>query len=410
MTWLFRGLLALLLTLALLLALALQANPSLPPLARTTPTDARALKTLVERNDPRRLILVRPPFLAVNDGDLNLLLAVLAQQRPGVAARADLQDRRLRLRLSLPLAGLWLNAQADLIQGAGWPELDGVRLGHLPLPAGLSRWLLLAWLDRQHALDPLRALRVLAEQVRFQPGRLLVLLRWQPDSVERLLNGLWPPIERERALVYSQALIALGSSRPAGAPIALSEVLQKLFALAEQRSAAGHDPAAENRMALLTLAVNTTGRGWTRLLPAAKAWPPTAPLELRLVGREDFPLHWLYSAAITVAAGSPLSDVVGLDKELSDAHGGSGFSFNDLAADRAGTRLGQAALSRPGQVQRLLARPHTDALLMPPWEDLPEFLTEADFQRRYGGPQAAPYRRMMATIEARLDAMPLFRP
>lgn len=61
-------------------------------------------------------------------------------------------------------------------------------------------------------------------------------------------------------------------------------------------------------------------------------------------------------------------------------------------------------------MQRRLARPHTDALLMPPWEDLPEFLSEAEFQKRYGGPQSEAYRRMMASIEARLDAMPLLKP
>lgn len=410
MKWLIRGLLALLITLVLLVVLALQSQSSLPPTPRTTPTDARALKDLVERNDPRRLILVRPPALSLGDNDLNLLLTLLAQQRPGVAARADLQDGRLRLRLSAPLAGYWLNLQADLLQTPGWPELDGVRLGRLPLPSALSRWLLVALLEHQNALAPLRALRGLAEQIRFKPGRLTVMLHWRPDSVERLLEGLWPSAERERALVYSQALIGLASSRPPREPVSLALVLPPLFTLAQQRTAGGADPAAENRMALLTLALHTTGRGWARLLPAAKAWPAPPPLALRLVDREDFPLHWLYSAAIAVAASGPLADLVGLDKELSDAHGGSGFSFNDLAADRAGTRLGQLALSHPLHVQKLLAKPHAETLLLPHVADLPEFLSEADFQRLYGGTQGEPYRRMMATIESRLSAMPLLNP
>ena len=40
-----------------------------------------------------------------------------------------------------------------------------------------------------------------------------------------------------------------------------------------------------------------------------------------------------------------LSDVIGLYKEIEDSRGGSGFSFNDIAADRAGTRFGEKAVA-----------------------------------------------------------------
>ncbi len=402
--------LALLLTLLLLAALALQRAPSLPQANVTTPTDARALKALVERHDPRRLLASRPAALPVQAGELNLVLTLLAQQRPGLLAVAELQDGRLRLRVSQRLGPLWLNARADLLQTAGWPALDEVRLGRLPLPAWACKAALLALLDHHHALAPLRTLRVLGEQIRFQADGVSVMLHWRPDSTERLLDGLWPEPERERALVYHQALVGFSAGRLPGLPVALAEVLPPLFTLAAQRSAGGANAADENRMALLTLAVHTTGRGWAPLLPAARAWPRVAPLSLRLVGRDDFPLHWLYSAAIAVSAGGPLADLIGLDKELSDAHGGSGFSFNDIAADRAGTRLGLLALQQPEHVQRLLGRQHADSLLMPAWVDLPEFVPEAEFQRQYGGTQGAGYRAMMARIEARLDAMPLFQP
>jgi hypothetical protein len=310
----------------------------------------------------------------------------------------------------VPLGRLWLNLQAELHQEEGWPSLQGVRLGRLPVPASLTRWALLAWLDRQNVLEPLRALRFLAEQIRFRPAQMHVMLRWRPDSVERLLNGVWPPIERERALAYQQALAGWASQRREGTPVSLAQVLPTLFALAEQRSAGGADPAAENRMALLTLAVHVSGRGWAKLLPMAQAWPALPPLNLRLAGRDDFSMHWVYSAAIAAAAGGPLADLIGIDKELADARGGSGFSFNDLAADRAGSRVGELALSHPLHVQRLLARPHTERLLLPDVADLPEFLTEAQFRLLYGGVNGPGYRRVMKQIESRIQAMPLMNP
>jgi hypothetical protein len=46
---------------------------------------------------------------------------------------------------------------------------------------------------------------------------------------------------------------------------------------------------------------------------------------------------------------------------------------------------------------------------MPDVSDLPEFMNEPEFRRRFGGPGSPAYQRMMADIEERLGATPLFR-
>jgi hypothetical protein len=46
---------------------------------------------------------------------------------------------------------------------------------------------------------------------------------------------------------------------------------------------------------------------------------------------------------------------------------------------------------------------------MPEVADLPEFLPEAEFKRRYGGIGGARYNRMMARIDARVASRPLLR-
>jgi hypothetical protein len=46
---------------------------------------------------------------------------------------------------------------------------------------------------------------------------------------------------------------------------------------------------------------------------------------------------------------------------------------------------------------------------MPDVADLPEFMPEAEFKRRYGGIGRPAYQRMMADIEARIASRPLFR-
>ncbi len=131
-----------------------------------------------------------------------------------------------------------------------------------------------------------------------------------------------------------------------------------------------------------------------------------------LAGRTDFPQHFTISAALTATAGSPLSDAVGLYKEVDDARRGSGFSFNDIAADRAGTRFGALAMAGPdarARLETVLARGLREADLIPDVRDLPEFMAEPEFLRRFGGVGAPPYRRMMADIEQRIAALPLYR-
>ena len=58
-----------------------------------------------------------------------------------------------------------------------------------------------------------------------------------------------------------------------------------------------------------------------------------------LYKRIDLAQHFIASAAITSSINGQIAKAVGEEKELNDANGGSGFSFIDLAADKAGTRI-----------------------------------------------------------------------
>lgn len=112
---------------------------------------------------------------------------------------------------------------------------------------------------------------------------------------------------------------------------------------------------------------------------------------------------------IAAEAGTPLADAVGLWKELDDTRrGGSGFSFADLAADRAGTRLGEAAVGDARRLQAALADAD-EPDFMPDVAALPEFLSAREFVARYGGVGAPAYERQTAEIESRIDALPLWR-
>jgi hypothetical protein len=98
-------------------------------------------------------------------------------------------------------------------------------------------------------------------------------------------------------------------------------------------------------------------------------------------------------------------------KEIADSRGGSGFSFNDIAADRAGTRFGELAanIATAKKLQQRLVAGVTEKDLMPATADLPEFMQEAEFKRRFGGVDAPEYKKMMANIERRIAALSLYK-
>jgi hypothetical protein len=106
-----------------------------------------------------------------------------------------------------------------------------------------------------------------------------------------------------------------------------------------------------------------------------------------------------------VLSSETASDAAGLLKEELDAFGGSGFSFSDLLADRAGTKFAIAATQNQRAARRMqeqLANGFSINDLFPPAGDLPEGLTDAQLQNQYGGVDGERYNETIAEIERRL--------
>ncbi len=218
-----------------------------------------------------------------------------------------------------------------------------------------------------------------------------------------------PPAEQLRLKAYSDRLAELIHATGPDASVSLFDLLQPLFALARQRSgdaAADANPAAENRAALVVLGLHVSGRRLSSIVPAAQTWARPRWVHITMHGRDDLPQHFVLSALLATKGSSPLADAVGLYKEVADAGGGSGFSFNDIAADRPVTRFGERAVQQPGRLQAALAGPLNEFDLMPDFSELPEFLPAAEFRQRYGGVDSPAFLRVLADIDARLAATP----
>jgi hypothetical protein len=193
--------------------------------------------------------------------------------------------------------------------------------------------------------------------------------------------------------------------------------LEAAFAAARERSAGGGSAVEENRAAILALGIvlghprlaRSVGKRLDNERSGA-AFDVVARTTLR--GRGDWARHFTVSGALTVLSAAAPSDAAGLLKEELDADGGSGFSFADLLADRAGTTFADFATRDDAsalRVQQRLAGGFRVDDFFPPAADLPEGISDAELQSRYGGVGGARYRQTADEIERRLAACAAYR-
>jgi hypothetical protein len=183
----------------------------------------------------------------------------------------------------------------------------------------------------------------------------------------------------------------------------LSELVRRTFARRQGTNLQEH-----NRASFVALSLAVVGRRAEPLLPSGAElrrkcdFPAGA---LRLQGRADLAMHWTLSAGLTSVLGSQAAENLGEWKELDDSlPDGSGFSFVDLAADRAGVQTARLALE-PGaaaETKAQLSQATEDDLLPRTLLRAPEGLSDVSFQERFGTLERKRYRDAITQIDRTL--------
>ena len=397
-----------------LLAASFEDRPALVRTVEISPDQVERAKRLFAAHDPRKMPAGVLRTVAVSGSDLDLALNTLLSQQGG-AGKLVLSSGALMLWVTVkapanPFGAYW-NVEAIVRQTSGLPQFDQLRVGRVSVPGFVADWLLERTLVRLNESEAAAAAADVLQSVRFDDDFMRIEYRWRADLPDRLRSVLLPASDQASLRAYQERLAELMADTSLPRQVSLASLLQPMFATAGSRSVQG-DPVAENRAALIVLAFHLNGQGLHALIPEARQWPSAAPRKVTLAGRSDFVLHFIISAAVAATAGTPLADAIGVYKEIEDSRRGSGFSFTDIAADRAGTVFGQHATRSAASARALqdkLAAGLVEADFMPPARDLPEGLSEAEFKRRFGGPDAPPYRKVMQQIERRLENLALYQ-
>ena len=392
-----------------------------------TSADKRRLVALVRARETQQ----RPGGLVnvvqFDERDVELLANWGLQVADGPQSKSQirLRDDRFQADLSLRLPGeqtRFLNVQTQgafgVEQGELTLQLRRLRVGHVEVPSLLLPLIAVSIDSYIDSEDELAALLERVALIRIEGDQLAVELdkgafRGQilPD-----LELVEPPVRRA-ILAQIRRLDELFSAD--ASPPSLEDCVRASFTLAAQRTAAGAGNAAdENRAALYALGI-VLGHPRLGEVLLDEDFDETAYRiavlnvgRIPLRGRRDLTRHFVVSAALSSYANEKLSDAAGLLKEELDAGaGGSGFSFADLMADRAGTRFAVAATEDEAsarQMQRRLAGAWDLDDLFPADIDLPEGLRDNDLQD-LGGIGGERYEAIIADIEDRLDRCRLLR-
>ncbi|MEM6582817.1 MAG: hypothetical protein AAF699_16165 [Pseudomonadota bacterium] len=392
---------------------AIQPLPLVADVGTMLHGDVGRIKSLLQEHDPRRLRDGETREFQISARDINLMVnsALPAQKEQAIDVELMSKLAVIHYTLALPdnPVGDYLNLSAVLTQHEDKATLKQLSFGSATVPA----WILGPTSSALNAL--MKALsaeyRDLIDSVKivqFNTDSLTVLYQWRSDLAERIQskgrNILISPQEQERILDY-YAQIMDQFRRRGYEPVSLSDLLRPMFFMALQRSEISHDPVAENRALLLALGVAINGSSIRHLTgnEAASSVKTYRRPNYQLRGRGDLAKHFVISAAITATGGSTLADSIGVFKEVDDSQGGTGFSFPDLLADRAGVSFAEIALGQnAAKLQQYMSSNTSEAAYMPAFIQLPEGLMELEFKSRYEDLDSETYALVQAEIEQRI--------
>ncbi len=411
-------------------SLAIEHKPLAFEPAVVTSEEKRRLVALIRSRSPQRLPPGQTQSLRLTAHDLDVLLAWgLSLGSADRKAAVELRDGGATLSASLGLPGggsarryvnALLSAQFSMDDGRVRGRATRCRVGDIEVPSWLLALLGPLVESKLHSepslrpvFDAVRAVSIAPQSVELTYGRVEF-----PKSLRADVFGATQVSDEvlDATRAHVRQLLDVAETLPAK-DARFGACVETVFQLARQRSANG-DPVVENRGAIFALGVLLghprieEALGDLDIRPADQA-ARQALGRTTLRRRSDWTRHFWVSAALASLSAESVSDAAGLLKEELDAgRGGSGFSFADLLADRAGTTFALVATRDDASAQaiqdRLAAGFDVDDFF-PPAADLPERIPGAVLRRRYGGVGGPGYQALIAEIERRVAACAAYR-
>ncbi|MEM7469020.1 MAG: hypothetical protein AAF387_19350 [Pseudomonadota bacterium] len=396
--------------LALVALQGIEKNPLVSEsLSLTAPRVERA-KALLRVHDPRRLKDQGTKTIVVTAQELALIANHLIQRVGQGGAEVSLDHKMINVRGTAAVPGLkptrYVNVDSTLAAEDNYLSFERLRIGKLAIPKRVANALGEFVLMHAYRSADISASTELVKNIIVTPKAFAVTYQWQAGLIDAVRDRIISPHTVSQLKQYNDALVAFGEAARSDAT--LNELVHYLGTNVDP----GTDHVKDNQALIFSLSNYVNGRRMSALIPEVKDWPVPKRRKIIAQGRHDLAQHFTTSAALAVTGGSEIADAIGLYKEIDDADGGSGFSFKDLAADRAGTKFGHEATSTDTDAKRIrlqLAEKNGARAFIPDLTGFEEKMTDATFKTRYGGIEDQRYLYVVTDIDRRVNKSPLYR-
>ncbi len=401
---------------AIIISMSLSEHALYIEKTRITDTEISQVRDFIKENNPLYFKQGQQKTLSISEKQIRLFSKYIQNKFPGepqIKVKLFPASAFFIASIKLPnnpisnIFGHYVNITLEILQSNKQLKLRSLEVGSIKIPDTLSN-LFLQQIHQQltERITEYRAGIDSLDKLTFNKARLDIDFVWDKNIAKQVKNKMLGSIFSEDMLntmnAYTQHLSIVVPNITISQP-SLTTLLQPMFNHAAKRSQ-NNDPVLENRALFIVLGAYMLNKN----IPEFMGSPNAAVLvykDFYLKNRSDLSKHFLVSAALTALADPSIAHAIGLEKEMNDSDGGSGFSFADLAADKAGVTLANTALNSARYarlVQQRLASSTLESDFMPDIHHLPEGLQNLNFKRIYNNTESADYKRVIKLIDQRI--------
>ncbi len=352
--------------------------------------------------------------IELSEKDLNISLSYLLNYYTHSTSKVTAEGQQLQFKISLLLTnnpfGKYLNFKFKLSKQAGYPVINTLQIGSIKIAdefAGLI-------VENIIEYTPLKEFYILAAQhirsLQIQENGLTISYITSDDlSLKTALN--LSQNNYHSVLFYQQQITTIIAQHNPKWRLSLAELLQPLFKQAYQRSNS-LTAISENRAVIVAISTYVNKNEIQAFIPFNISPATKRQYSASLYRRTDMAKHFMISATLAATGAAYFADFLGQEKELLDAKQGSGFSFVDLAGDRAGLRFGKTAVAseaKARQLQQRMAKIKDYTAFMPEVRDLPENMNKRMFKRRFESVYSTKYQAMLKKIDHRIAKLAIYQ-
>lgn len=358
------------------------------------------------------------------------LMALISHTFPMISARSNKQNNNwiFFVTIEVPkIQSLYINASMHLEKGEIDLASTMVKIGRFPVSVNTLLKLAVGLINFSKAEGNHIDHTKLFEMIAVDHERIVTYIHpeFNLERIKVSMKSSGRRVIKQLTLVQDNSLqinhylnlldrMAASTAGIEGITISLSDYVAPLFAEARRRSVNGN-PSNENQYALLALtyfAGDAFIRRVIKNIYAPNINGTVSRSKTVLQGRHDLVLHFIYSATIEMITSAEVGIGIGEIKELSDANkGGSGYSFADLMADKAGVYFAKSISNHltAANMQSNLLSIKQEEDFFPSIASLPEEIDEEEFAEQFVNTESKAYRVIEQEIDLRIRSRKIYR-